>query len=146
MPLPPKYRIIMRNSTGQTIDHTTGTPIFSLDVVGYQYSSGQQATNNRIAGEDTLNGGSLADGGDIASASIDNTTHKDVSAVVILWMTHDNSSADGTVDVFVDKRDAGDSFWTTDSSDADLDEDCEYIGSLNFGGTEERGPVHLPFG
>jgi hypothetical protein len=107
--LPQFYRIIVFNSSGQTVTFNSNG-LFNLKVTEWYIDpdTGKITYNQR--GDDDMSfiaASACADGAEVKSDEIDNTANKYIGAEVQLEVLHDEgTAADGTFDIYLDGGDA----------------------------------------
>ena len=103
------YRIIAVNNTGQTITYNNNGRL-NLKITAWYITPATGKIAYTVLSDDAFGsttGGSLADGAEIKSSEIDNTSTLYLGIIVQLEVTHDEGSAAvGSVDLYFDGGDA----------------------------------------
>ena len=142
--LPQFYRVIVVNNSGQTVTYDTNGR-FNVKMTAWIIDpSTGKITYTQLSDDDLsfVGGNSVADGAEVKSDEIDNTSNLYVGLHVQLEVTHDEgAAADGDFDIFLDAGDETGKLSSDASGYADAEANgLERIGALVWesnGGDDE---------
>lgn len=133
------YRFLWKNKTGQSMVKNSGAAV-NIRCMPWKFTSGVLAYGTVItddmgfdAGETVTNGSS--EEGDVQ----DNSSNLYLGLKGYFEVTTDNASSAGTVDLYLEESDANGTDWPSDQADFDIEEDCQFLGSLSFSAADTRG-------